>query len=99
MFRSSIGISPPGVKIRVPRRKQWPPPLLRPGGPLPLGPLPLGPLPLGPALAFLDIDARNGRLTAPVAATFPAKPAEIPRKRLRDEMDIGHLKNLKSPLI
>src|SRR5262249_46221934 len=83
MFRSSIGISPPGVKIRVPRRKQWPLPLTlgRPS-----------------AFAFLEIDARIGRLTAPVAATFPAKPAEISRKRLRDEWDTGHLKNFKSQL-
>jgi uncharacterized protein YbaR (Trm112 family) len=33
----------------------------------------------------LDIDARIGKLTMPLPATFPARPAEISKKRLRDE--------------
>ena len=34
---------------------------------------------------------RIGRLMAPLAATLPAKPAEISRKRLRDELVTAHL--------
>jgi hypothetical protein len=37
------------------------------------------------ARAFLDIDARKGRLTTPVAAIFPARLAELLMKSLRDE--------------
>jgi hypothetical protein len=44
--------------------------------------------------ALLDIDARIGKLTTPLAATLPAKPAEISRKRLRDESGIRNSKKL-----
>ncbi len=37
------------------------------------------------ASAFFDSDASMGKLTTPVAATFPAVRAEIPRNCLRDE--------------
>jgi hypothetical protein len=50
----------------------------------------LFPLP-GPACALLDIDARIGKLTMPLPATFPARPAEISKKRLRDECTKAHL--------
>src|SRR5262249_16194266 len=84
IFRSSTRTSPPGVRMRVPRRKQWwgcvPP---RGGGP----PQPVQPF----ALARLEIDARMGRLIAPLAATFPARPAEISRKCLRVGSDVANL--------
>jgi hypothetical protein len=38
------------------------------------------------ASAFFDIEASRGKLTSPVAATFPAVRAETPRNCLRDEL-------------
>src|SRR5262249_28927639 len=76
-----MGVSPSGVWIKVPRRKHLP-------DPAPPGPLGVGPSlqPNQPdAFTFFDIDASTGRLTIPVAATFPAVRAEIPRNCLRDE--------------
>jgi hypothetical protein len=61
--------------MRVPRRKQCP--------------LPPPSLSSLSALVLLDIEASIGKLKAPPAATLPAKPDEISRKRLRDAFAIN----------